>query len=69
MTVLIQGGTVVNADRSFRADVLCQGGKITAVADRIDTPPADATVVDAAFAIRMDTDDYLKALQKNARNQ
>ncbi|MDH3350393.1 MAG: dihydropyrimidinase [Gammaproteobacteria bacterium] len=47
MTVLIQGGTVVNADRSFRADVLCQGGKITAVADRIDTPPADATVVDA----------------------
>jgi len=47
MTVLIQGGTVVNADRSFRADVLCQDGKITAVSASIDTPPADATVVDA----------------------
>ena len=31
MTVLIRGGTVVNADRSFRADVLCEDGLITAI--------------------------------------
>ena len=32
MAVLVRGGTVVNADQSFRADVLCDGGKIVAVA-------------------------------------
>ena len=31
MAVLVRGGTVVNADRSFRADVLCADGKIVAV--------------------------------------
>ena len=46
MTVLIQGGTVVNADRSFRADVLCDNGAITAVAEGLDAPKG-ATVVDA----------------------
>ena len=30
-SLLIRGGTVVNADRAFRADVLCEGGKISAV--------------------------------------
>ncbi len=33
MAVLVRGGTVVNADRSFRADVLCEGGKIVAVGE------------------------------------
>ncbi len=46
MTVLIQGGTVVNADRSFRADVLCEDGLITAVGEGLDTPKG-ATIVDA----------------------
>ena len=46
MTVLIRGGTVVNADRSFRADVLCQDGQITAVDEGLDAP-SGATVVDA----------------------
>ena len=46
MTVLIRGGTVVNADRSFRADVLCQDGQITAVGEALDAA-SDATVVDA----------------------
>ncbi len=46
MTVLIRGGTVVNADRSFRADVLCQDGQIAAVGDDLDAP-SEATVVDA----------------------
>jgi len=46
MAVLIKGGTVVNADRSFRADVVCQDGLITAVGDGLDAPQ-DATVVDA----------------------
>jgi len=37
---------VVNADRSFRADVLCEDGLITAVAEGVDAP-SGATVVDA----------------------
>jgi len=46
MAVLIKGGTVVNADRSFRADVLCDDGLITAVGEGLDAPKG-ATVVDA----------------------
>ena len=46
MTVLIQGGTVVNADRSVRADVLCEDGLIKAVGEGLEAPRG-ATVVDA----------------------
>ncbi len=46
MTVLIKGGTVVNADRTFAADVLCHDGQITQVAPDLETP-SGATVVDA----------------------
>ncbi len=45
-SLLIRGGTVVNADRSFVADVLCQDGLIVAVGDKLQAP-AGATVVDA----------------------
>jgi dihydropyrimidinase len=31
-TLLIRGGTVVNADREFRADVLCIDGSMPAAA-------------------------------------
>jgi dihydropyrimidinase len=31
MTTIIRGGTVVNADRAFRADVLVEGDKVVAV--------------------------------------
>ena len=46
MTVLIKGGTVVNAEQSFRADVLCQNGVIAAIGESLDAP-SGATVVDA----------------------
>ena len=46
MTGLIKGGTVVNADISQRADVLCQDGIITAVGENLDAPKG-AAVVDA----------------------
>jgi len=46
MTVLIRGGTVVNADQSVRADVLCDGGVITVVGKELEAPQG-ATVVDA----------------------
>ncbi len=45
MSVLIKGGTVVNAEHTFSADVLCQDGKITAVGENLDAP-SGATVVD-----------------------
>jgi len=46
MSVLIKGGTVVNADRSFRADVLCHDGKIQAVGENLEAP-AGCEIVDA----------------------
>lgn len=48
-SVLVRGGTVVNADRAERADVLCSAGKIVAVgADAAQLAPAGAEVVDAS---------------------
>src|ERR1700712_1665544 len=44
--LLIRGGIVVNADREFRADVLCANGRITEVAPSIATP-SGADVLDA----------------------
>ncbi len=44
--VLIQGGTVVNADREFKADVLCVDGQIVAVGTDLDAP-AGAQRIDA----------------------
>jgi dihydropyrimidinase len=46
MALIIRGGTVVNADRSFRADVLSDRGKIVAVGENLGVP-AGAQVVDA----------------------
>jgi len=46
MTVLIKGGTVVNADYSVRADVLCEDGLIAAVGEGLEAPKG-ASVVDA----------------------
>jgi len=46
MTVLIKGGTVVNADRTFNADVLCSDGKIVSIGENTEAP-SSATVVDA----------------------
>jgi dihydropyrimidinase len=45
-SLVIRGGTVVNADRAVQADVITQDGKITAVGENL-TAPAGATVVDA----------------------
>ena len=45
--ILIRGGTVVNADLAFKADVLTQDGKIVAVGIDLQAP-AGTTVVDAA---------------------
>lgn len=46
MATLIRGGTVVNADRAFRADVLCEGDKIVAVGPGL-AAPAGAEIIDA----------------------
>ena len=45
-SILIRGGTVVNADHAFRADVLTEGGRIAAVGDALQAP-AGAVVIDA----------------------
>jgi dihydropyrimidinase len=47
-SLLIRGGTVVNADREFKADVLCVGGKIAALGAAAATQaPAGAQTLDA----------------------
>lgn len=44
--VHIRGGTVVTADRSYRADVLTSNGRIAAIGEGLETP-AGAEVIDA----------------------
>ncbi|MFZ6848286.1 dihydropyrimidinase [Undibacterium sp. RuRC25W] len=46
MSLLIRGGTVVNADREFLADVLCDEGKIIAVGENL-VAPTGAEIIDA----------------------
>lgn len=46
-SLVIRGGTVVNADREFRADVLCVDGQIAQVGEDL-TVPVGARTVDAA---------------------
>src|SRR4026209_1278834 len=46
MSVLIKGGTIVTADQSYRADVLCTDGKIVEIAEGISAP-ARCEIVDA----------------------
>ena len=46
MSVLISGGTIVNADQTFAADVICADGRIIAVGESLEAP-AGATVIDA----------------------
>jgi dihydropyrimidinase len=50
--LLIRGGTVVTADSSLRADVLCDGSTIAQVAPSIE-PPAGAQVLDAGDLLVM----------------
>ena len=50
--VLIRGGTVVNADRAFRADVLCLDGKVALVGENLSTP-AGTEIIDAGGQLVM----------------
>ncbi|HXD83712.1 MAG TPA: dihydropyrimidinase [Rudaea sp.] len=46
MALLIRGGTVVNADQTSEADILCEGGSIRAVGKNL-AAPANVEVVEA----------------------
>ncbi|MEB0138135.1 MULTISPECIES: dihydropyrimidinase [unclassified Undibacterium] len=46
MSILIRGATVVNADREFRADVVCADGKIVAIGAALEAP-LGAEIIDA----------------------
>jgi dihydropyrimidinase len=52
MSLLIKNGTVVNADRSFEADVYCESGKIVAVEKRLNAPHG-AEIIDARGCLVM----------------
>ena len=48
-SLLIRGGTIVNADREFKADVLCVDGQIAAVGDAAaQNAPAGSQTLDAS---------------------
>lgn len=47
MSVIIKGGTIVNADQSFQADVLCADGKIQEIGSNISAP-SGTEIIDAA---------------------
>ncbi|MDP2083063.1 MAG: dihydropyrimidinase [Pseudotabrizicola sp.] len=49
MTTVIKGGTIVTADRSYDADVLIEGGRITAIGEAL----SGDTVIDATGAYVM----------------
>ena len=44
MTVFIRGGTVVTADQTYRADILCMDGKIYAIGENLDAPSGTRTI-------------------------
>ncbi len=52
MSIIIRGGTVVTAEREFRADVLVEGETIAAIGEGLDAP-AGARVIDAGGAYVM----------------
>jgi dihydropyrimidinase len=52
MSILIRGGTVVTADETRRADVLCVEGRIAAVGDKLEAP-SGARVIDAGGQLVM----------------
>lgn len=52
MSTLIRGGTVVDSETSYRADVLLADGKIAAIGEGLEAP-AGATVVDAGDRLVM----------------
>ena len=52
MTLLIRGGTVVTAEYSARADVLCQDGTIVALGPDLEAPTG-AEIVDAGGMLVM----------------
>jgi dihydropyrimidinase len=49
MALVVRGGTVLTAARTYRADVYCEAGKIRAVGEELPVP-AGARVVDASDA-------------------
>lgn len=46
MSLLIRGGTVLDATHAYRADVFCDHGKIVQIGQNLDAP-AGAQIVDA----------------------
>ena len=52
MSLLIRGGTVVNADQRIRADVLCTDGVIRAVGTNLEVP-AGSEILDAGGQLVM----------------
>ncbi len=52
MGICLKGGTVVNADQSFKADVYCENGVIQAVGASLDLP-AGTEVIDVSGAYVM----------------
>jgi dihydropyrimidinase len=44
MSTLIRGGTIVTAEQTYRADVLCADGVIKAIGEKLDVPAGTKTL-------------------------
>ncbi|NNG04908.1 MAG: dihydropyrimidinase [Inquilinus sp.] len=53
MSLLIRGGTVVNHDQTYRADVYCEGNVIKHIGKDLDAPNGKTRIVDAGGAYVM----------------
>ena len=52
MSIVIRGGTIVNADQTLKADVYCEDGTIKAIGADLDVP-SSAEVIDASGQLLM----------------
>lgn len=52
MSTLIKGGKIVTSDKTYRADVYCNNGKIEAIGENLDAP-AGCQVIDAGDLLVM----------------
>jgi dihydropyrimidinase len=52
MSLVLKGGTIVTAERSFKGDIWCEGGLIRAIGD-VSNAPAGSEIIDASDQLVM----------------
>jgi NADPH-dependent glutamate synthase beta subunit-like oxidoreductase len=75
MSVLIKGGTIVTAEQTLRADVLCHDGEIAQIYHSIDKPgeceeiDADGNTLKIGRTYQLEADVVFKAIGQTGAEQ